>query len=234
MSRSRLLIFAKYPEPGRVMTRLCPPLSADEAATIQRGCIRLLCERAFRAWPVRPLLVTAPDDRGEDFRTFVSPFVPLMNQGEGDLGERLLRAMESVLQADEPYVLIIGSDSPTMPPDRLTQAAEAMGRCDMVIGPAEDGGFYLIGVRRLHPDMFAGVQWGGDSVSDTVKSQATRCGLSVEVLEPWYDIDRFEDLERAARDMLSSQQRDDFELLRDIEEILNLASSRKPSAKARA
>jgi len=226
----KLLIFAKYPAPGAVMTRLCPPLTPEEAAAVQRACIRVLCERAFRSWPVRPVLVISPDDAEERFREFVGPYVPIMPQGTGDLGERLTRAAQSALADGSPEVLIIGADSPTIRADVLTAASEKLEKADVVIGPCDDGGFYLIGLKRVEDGMFADIDWGTQRVMAQTTRRIKARGMSLAKLGPWYDIDRPADLERAVRDIRSAQQPDDYELRRVLETVLEQANERQAEA----
>jgi uncharacterized protein len=227
----KLIIFAKYPEPGQVMTRLCPPLTHEVAAQIQTACIRLLCERAFRSWPVRPVLCVSPDDREDDFRKLAGPFVQIATQGEGDLGERILRMAETTLQEGEDRLLIIGSDSPTISAEHVAAATKKLSRADVVLGPCEDGGFYVLGLKRTDPKMFSGVAWGSDSACEQVKSACKACGLKVATSTSWYDIDRVSDLERAVVDIREANQRDDYQLLRTIETALEGVKGRKAGAR---
>lgn len=214
------------------MTRLCPPLTADEAATVQRACIRLLCERAFRTWPVRPKLVISPDDSESRFREFVGPFVPMMPQGEGDLGERMKRAAATALQNGSEAVIIIGSDSPTLPERLLLEAGRRLADADVVLGPADDGGVYLIALRAIHPKMFNGAQWSGDRVAEQIRAGVAASGLVVDTIEPWYDIDRYEDLSRALKDIRTAGALDDFELRLVLESVLQASATRNAETKS--
>lgn len=227
----KLLIFAKHPTPGQVMTRLCPPLSHDDAAKIQRACIRMLCERSFRAWPVRPTLVITPDDSEKDFRDFVGPYVPVTMQGDGDLGDRLARVCQAQFDAGEKEVLVIGTDSPTMPFDTPKLVQEKLAKADVVVGPTEDGGYYCIGLRKFDQRLFADIDWGSDKVFEQTKAQAKKCKLKFDTLLEWYDIDRPEDVRRAVDDIVKADLRDDFELRRVLEDIV---ASMKGSGKAKA
>jgi rSAM/selenodomain-associated transferase 1 len=217
---TRLLIFAKYPEPGEVMTRLCPAITSQEAAKIQRACIRLLCERAFRSWPVRPLLFISPDDAEDRFREFANPYIPMMPQGDGDLGDRLTRAAKTAFDEGSPELLIIGTDSPTITDEMIDAAQKRLKESDVVIGPCDDGGFYLIGMKHFDDQMFKDIEWGSDRVTDQAVRQLKSRGIKVGMLEPWYDIDRPADLKRAAKDMRTADRYDAYELLRVIEEVL--------------
>ncbi len=226
------MIFAKYPAPGRVMTRLCPPATADEAAGVQRACIRLLCERALRSWPVRPTLVATPDDSEASFREFLGPYMPIVPQGDGDLGARLTRAAKAALEQDDESVIIIGSDSPTMPQQSLIDAIHALETSDAVLGPCQDGGFYLVGLARTHDDMFTGINWSGDQAASQTRERLGASGLSVTEIGPWYDVDRFEDLGRVLSDIKAGGNSDDYELRRMLETVLENANERIPGARA--
>ncbi len=220
MPTTKLLIFAKYPEPGEVMTRLCPPITPEEAARIQRACIRLLCERAFRSWSVRPVLVISPDDAEDCFREFANPYVPMMPQGDGDLGDRLTRAAKAEFDEGTTQLLIIGTDSPTITDDMIAAAQKKLKVSDVVVGPCDDGGFYLLGLKRFDDQMFKDIEWGSDRVTAQAVERSKSCGMKVGMLKPWYDIDRPADLQRAAKDMRKADRYDAYELLRTIEEVL--------------
>ena len=213
------------------MTRLCPPLTADEAAGVQRACIRLLCERAFRVWPVRPTLVVSPDDSEDQFRELVGPYIPLLQQGEGDLGERLARAASHSFDAGATELMIIGSDSPTIPEQRVIDAREALDDSDLVIGRCDDGGFYLLAIKRMHDDLFSEIEWSTERTADQTVARAKSIGMTVSEIAPWYDIDRVEDLARTAADIRSAGNVDDFELLQTVESALAAAKKRKAGTK---
>lgn len=230
MTDPRLLIFAKYPETGRVKTRLCPPLSPEQAAAIQRSCIRLVCERAFRAWPVRPVLVISPDDSEAAFRTLVGPYIRIQPQGGGDLGDRLARAIDAAFQSGDEQVLVMGSDSPTIPAGRFDDAHNALRTHDLILGPCDDGGFYLLGLKRTHDDLFKRVPWSTNRTCSGMTKQALACGLKVATLDPWYDIDRPDDLPRAMADVRSSKREDDYELLTVLEGAVAALPKRKATA----
>lgn len=208
------------------MTRLCPPLTPQEAAGVQRACIRLLCERGFRSWQVRPALVISPDDSEREFREIVGPYVPILPQGDGDLGARLLNVAERVL-SEEPLVLLVGSDSPTLPEEFLREAATLLKTVDAVLGPCADGGFYLLGLRRVHRDMFRGVTWGTAVTAKQTLAALAKCGMSVAELDPWYDVDDTAGLRRAADDLRRADAPDGFELLRTLEQALQAAERRR-------
>ena len=228
----KLLIFAKHPTAGQVMTRLCPPVDPEDAARIQRACIRMLCERSFRAWPVRPTLVITPDDTAESFRECVGPYVPLLPQGDGDLGARLTRVCKAQFDAGEQALLIIGTDSPTMPYDTPKLVQQKLAKADVVVGPTEDGGYYCIGLKKFDERLFADIDWGSDKVFEQTLAQAKKCKLKVETLPEWYDLDRPEDVQRSIDDIVKADHRDDFELRRVLEEVAAKMPAKGKKAKA--
>lgn len=184
----RVALFARYPEPGRAKTRLIPALGADGAAALHRR----LTERALDA--VResglPFELRHTGAPPEGFRDWLGPDVPLAEQGEGSLGERMARA------AAEPPVILVGSDLPDLLPRHLRAAAEALRAHPAAIGPAEDGGYYLLALRVPMPFLFEPLAWGTDAVLPATLARFAAHGVAPAVLEPLADLDRPEDLPR--------------------------------------
>lgn len=231
MPTTHLLIFCKYPAAGEVMTRLCPPLTHDEAATVQRACIRLLCERAFRVWDVRPRLVISPDDAEESFREFVGPYIPILTQGDGEIGQRFARAVAVASSDGAEKIIIIGSDSPTLTAEHINAAASELDKADAVLGPCDDGRHYLLGVKRPCDEWLTRVDWSGDRVVAQAKKAAGR-GMTLHLLQPWYGIDTIAGLERALADIRAVNACDDYELRRVIEMTLEAAGKRKSKVRS--
>lgn len=233
MANPKLLIFAKYPAPGSVKTRLCPSLTPEQAAAVHRACVRLVCERAFRIWPVQPILHITPDDSEQRFREFLGPYIPIRKQGAGNLGCRLDRAVRAAFRESNEPVLIVGADSPTMPARLLTDARERLGRDDAVIGPCDDGGFYLLGLKRTRQGIFDRIDWGTERAAAQMKRRISTCGLKVSLLDRWYDLDRPDDLERAANDLTEADEPDSFELRRILSQVLQSKQKRSCAATGR-
>lgn len=123
-------------------------------------------------------------------------------QRGSDLGARLLGTIRSLRARGFRRVVVIGSDSPTLPPALLNQAFAALQQgAEVVLGPAEDGGYYLVGSTRVLPVMFEGIPWGTNRVLRATLQSLDRSGVRLFILPPWYDVDRPEDLERARRDL---------------------------------
>ena len=128
-------------------------------------------------------------------------------QGQGDLGTRLTAALSECFARNARKVVVLGSDSPHLPPERLAEALEALDSADLVLGPAEDGGYYLIALRRFAPEIFDGVEWGAACVFDQTRRAAERAGFRVRALEPFYDLDEWRDCERLAASCTAGARR---------------------------
>jgi rSAM/selenodomain-associated transferase 1 len=199
--KRHLVVFAKTPQPGRVKTRLTPRLSAEDAAGLARAFLLDVLALARRVPDADRVLAYTPRGTREEMGALAGPRFRLRVQQGRDLGERLARAFSSLLRRPDDRTVIIGSDSPLLPPSRLAEAFAALDRADVVLGPCEDGGYYLIGLRRWVPALLAGVRWSTDfAFADTI-TNANRLSLSRSVLESDYDVDDFRGLARLVQDL---------------------------------
>lgn len=187
MPEPRVVLFTRYPEPGRAKTRLIPALGEDGAAALHRR----LAERTLAA--VRAsglpyeLRVTGAEPAA--FRAWLGP-MDAVPQGDGDLGERLARAAP-------PYpVLFIGADVPDLSANHLRAAADALRGAPAVVGPAEDGGYWLLGLAGAVRGIFDGIAWGTDAVFDQTMIRLRAAGAEPALLACLADCDRPEDLVR--------------------------------------
>ena len=189
-----LIVFARYPTPGRTKTRLIGHLGAQGAAALQDAMTRHTLAQAA-AWNV------ARAERIEVRFTGTDGGAPAMAQrygetwiynpqGAGDLGRRMRRAMRDAFQDGAGCVLIIGTDSPGITPEILHEAFAALKTHDLVLGPARDGGYYLIGLGRPCEELFTNISWGRRSVLSQTLKAAELAGLSVHLLRPLGDVDR--------------------------------------------
>jgi rSAM/selenodomain-associated transferase 1 len=186
-----VIVFARAPEPGAAKTRLIPRLGAAGAAELHARMTRRALDTARAAFPGAVELCCAPDAAHPFFRDIGG--VRLAEQGPGDLGERMHRAL---VRAGGPAILI-GSDCPALTPDYLHAAGTALkGGAEAVLGPAEDGGYVLIGARQSIPALFGGIEWGSAGVLDAQCERLRALGWRWAELAPLWDVDRPEDLER--------------------------------------
>jgi rSAM/selenodomain-associated transferase 1 len=195
--RIALCIMAKAPVSGQVKTRLCPPLSLDEAARLYQCFLEDKIAQVLGIHGVEPVLAYTPDGAVVVFET-LAPGVTLVPQRGGDLTSRLVSVLERLFESGFDAAIVIDSDTPTLP-SRLLEGAVAQlasGEPDLVLGPSEDGGYYLIGLRGVHRALFEGIPWSTPAVLDETLRGARRLRLRVAQLAPWYDVDTGEDLAR--------------------------------------
>jgi rSAM/selenodomain-associated transferase 1 len=202
-------IMAKAPLPGQVKTRLCPPLSHDEAAGLYR-CFLLDKIQQVRALErARPVIAYAPEDAGQIFGA-MAPDLELLPQRGADLGVRLTGILERLLGSGHDGAVAIDSDTPTLPVRLLQQAVDRLAddpELDVVLGPTEDGGYYLIGLKAPQPVLFTDMPWStSDVLPETVRRAAGR-RLRLAQLPPWYDVDTSEDLNRLRAELARSEAR---------------------------
>jgi rSAM/selenodomain-associated transferase 1 len=195
-----LIIFAKAPIPGQVKTRLCPPLTPDEAATLHGSFVLDTLERTKTAvtrlkLPFDRYLACAPSSTLVFFKIMEErQAVKLIDQEGEDLGARMHRACETLFKLGYQRVLIIGTDVPSLPLDYYKQALTLLEKHDLVLGPALDGGYYLIGLNKPAPILFENIPWSTDRVLALTREKANSLGLTIGLLPEWRDIDQIEDL----------------------------------------
>ena len=183
----RVVLFTRWPEPGRAKTRLIPALGPDGAAALHRRLTgRALAAMRASGLPMEVRTTGAPLPA---FRAWLGDGPALVDQGGGDLGARLLRAAD-------PPVILIGADIPDLSADVLQAAAAALQDAPAVIGPAEDGGYYLLGLRSPMPFLFDAMPWGTDQVFALTMARLAARGVVPAVLPVLADLDRPEDLPR--------------------------------------
>ena len=191
-----IALFAKAPVAGSVKTRLVPPLTAEEAARVARALLEATIESVVGSLPARWTLFLdgAADD---SLRALASARgIRLRPQGGGDLGARLAEAFRTLRSEGATRVLAIGADGPTLPAGLLAEAIDALAECDLVLGPTEDGGYYLVGAAVTGEEIFRDTPWGTGAVLSTTLERAAEAGRSVRLLPAWYDVDSVEDLRR--------------------------------------
>lgn len=190
-------IMAKVPRPGAVKTRLCPPLLADEAAALYRCFLLDKIASVGALANAHPVIAYTPEDAHAELKDLAPGFALVAQQGP-DLGARLHSTLGGLLGSGYPAAIAVDSDTPTLPLDFLQRAVDLLSRpgSDVVLGPTEDGGYYLIGIRAVHRELFEDVPWSTSEVLDITLRRAARTGLHVTCLPSWFDVDTADDLER--------------------------------------
>jgi len=209
-----MAVMAKAPLPGRSKTRLCPPLSPAQAAAMSAAFLRDVTENLLLAAgesDIAPYVAYAPAGMQHLFAGIVadgtgfvladgSAAMPPRVEG---FGTCLLHAIETLLSAGYDTACVLNSDSPTLPTSFLSQAADILGQPGdrAVLGPAEDGGYYLLGVKQAHAALFVDIDWSTERVAGQTRMRAQDVGLDLVELPLWYDVDDQASLSRLARDI---------------------------------
>lgn len=199
MKSPDLILFAKQPMAGKVKTRLQRDYTPLQVAEIATFLIRASVRLASSSWPSEIYLYAAPDPDHALFKELARDFhIHLAQQAPGDLGQKMLQAMRDGI-ARSGAAGILGCDVPHCPWEIIEQAHEHLANGKCVLGPAEDGGYYFIGLQQAQAALFKGIAWGGDRVAELTLASARRLGLRFEMLPVLNDIDTTEDLWLAAQ-----------------------------------
>ena len=190
-------IMAKAPRAGEVKTRLCPPLSLEDAAELYRRFLLDKIEQVKALRTASPALAYTPAEASAFFEEVAQGFILVPQRGT-DLGDRLASSLGELLDKGHRGALAIDSDTPTLPLGFLQRALDLVTtpEIDVVLGPTEDGGYYLIGLRTVHRELFEAIAWSTSQVLPETLRRADAKGLRVACLPPWYDIDTPDDLAR--------------------------------------
>ncbi len=190
MDRPLLILFAKAPVAGRVKTRLCPPLTPDQAAGLHSALVQETIEMLSTFSDVADVELSSNSSN----ESWPSVTVPRSVQPAGDLGARLFHALAGALALGREVAMVVGSDSPGLPSSHIGALLESAA--DVTLGPTLDGGFFAIACRRVHASMFEGVRWSTAFTLDDAVRSAAQCGLTVAIGPAWFDVDVEHDLER--------------------------------------
>lgn len=204
-ARPVIAIMAKAPLAGAVKTRLCPPLTAEDAAELSRAFIADKVEQVRGVDAARGAIVYTPDEGRGFFERLAPDFVLLPQRGD-DLGARLVSSFDWFFAEGYPAAAFVDSDSPTLPREFLLQALDLVASpdVDVVLGPSADGGYYLIGLRKACPELFTHMPWSTPRIFAETTARAARLGLRVASLPPWFDVDTGLDLERLESSLRST------------------------------
>ena len=199
-----LLVVAKRPASGKTKTRLTPPLSPERAAALYECFLRDTLDLIRQVPDVQPVVAYLPAEAEGYFAALAPDFERILQEG-ADLGARLDNALTAYLRRGYQHVVIINSDGPTLPPSHLKAAFVALaGEVDVVLGPCDDGGYYLIGVKRPVPRLLREVQMSTPNVTAETLALADEEGIRVELLPVWYDVDAAASLARLVEELATA------------------------------
>jgi rSAM/selenodomain-associated transferase 1 len=192
-STSRTLgLFAKEPRPGQVKTRLAAATSPEWACQFAEACLFDVVGRLAHV-EARRVLAYAPRTAAPYFAQAVGDRFTLAPQGDGDLGQRMAAFFTQQFRAGAEAVVLLGTDSPTVPLEFIERAFRELESVDVVLGPATDGGYYLLGCARRLPPVFDGVAWSTSDVLGQTIARLSEQEWPLAVLPPWYDVDTLDD-----------------------------------------
>jgi rSAM/selenodomain-associated transferase 1 len=208
-----LAVMTKAPQAGRVKTRLVPPLTPEEAAELNKCFLRdtaAAISNAAGADAVRGIAVYTPVGAESAYTDILPADFSLLPQRGDKFGERLYLAMEDLFKCGFESVCLIDSDSPTVPAENFAAAVELLSTTEdrVVLGPSDDGGYYLIGVKKPHRHLFEQIDWSTESVLNQTMQRATEIGIKIKLLPAGYDIDDDASLKRLCAELLGEEAGD--------------------------
>ncbi len=206
MSRPAVIVMVKAPRAGFVKTRLTPPLSGMDAAALAECFAQDTVNSASRV-ASEVIIAYAPADGRDMLEAFLRNNLHWLEQHGADLGERLEDATVRAFGMGFGPLVFIGADSPTLPHLFIDTAIHSLAaaQSDITLGPTDDGGFYLVGLRRHAPGLFQNVAWSTPQTYAQAAHNAARLGLRLLELQPWYDVDTPADLERLRAELFADE-----------------------------
>lgn len=198
-NRRALILFVKNPLPGAVKTRLVPPFTPEDAAELYACMLQDTLAMAQQLVGITPFIFYQDDPGAADYFATIAPRVPVAPQQGETLGERMRRAFTAIFGRGFGEVAIIGSDAPDLPAEYIYEAFTQLEyeHTDVAIGPAADGGYYLLALKRVWDELFADIPWSSADVLAVTLARAGDAQLGVARLPLWYDLDTPEELQRA-------------------------------------
>jgi rSAM/selenodomain-associated transferase 1 len=216
-----IAVMVKAPRPGQVKTRLVPPLTPDMASMLSASFLRDITENillAARDSGIHGYVAYAPAGSEALFdgmlahgmRLVLADGAGVSAPGVHGFGRCLLQAAQSLFDRGHNAVCLLNSDSPTLPTSLLSQAARALAESGdrVVLGPADDGGYYLVGLKAPHIHLFQDIDWSTSRVAEQTRQRARALGIAIVELHAWYDVDDAASLLRLCRDVTSGEQVD--------------------------
>ena len=196
IAKKHLIIFTRYPQPGKTKTRLIPALGVEGATNLQRQMTEFTLSKVkkFQESAAISFEIRFTGGNLQLMQNWLGTELNYLLQGEGDLGKRMENSFLSAFNKGAQEVVIIGIDCPDISAEVLAQAFEKIHNCDLLLGPAVDGGYYLIGLKRAIGELFINIDWGTSKVLQQTVDIAQQLNLSVGYLATLADVDRPEDL----------------------------------------
>ncbi len=200
-----IIIMAKVPAAGKVKTRLEPILSPEKCAELAGAFLQDAINKASEQ-SNQLIIAFFPFDEREYFNKFSNQNIIFTPQKGTDLGEKMFNAFKFAFEQKADSAVMIGTDSPTFPQKFIAQSFDFLENSDAVLGKSEDGGYYLIGLKKLEKGIFENVEWSNEKTFAQTARNIEKCGLKLSNLPEWFDVDLPEDLERLRRDLKRNKE----------------------------
>ncbi len=200
MMKKAIIVMTKIPIAGTVKTRLSPRLSAEHAATLAACFLRDTVSRA-KSLKNDLIIAYSPAGKPDVLQAILPEQKTFVEQKGANLGARMFHAFEFAFAGKSDSVVMIGTDSPTLPAEYITQAFKKLSESDAVLGRTADGGFYLIGLRILRKEIFENIEWSSPRTFEQTALNIEMLNLKLSLLPDWYDIDTPDDLKKLKKDL---------------------------------
>ena len=226
-----LIIFARYPQAGKVKKRLAATLGRRNAATLYRSFVETILANT-RSRSFDRLLFYTPAEKKEDFAAWLGKEIPLCSQEGDNLGERLSSAFARVFEKEPRRAVVIGTDSPLIDRKTVLEAFRKLENRDCVVGPSEAGGYYLLGLSHFLKDIFRNIDWGTEKVLGQTVENLRKLNVRYSLLKEHFDVDTGKDLVKLAHSLEKMKRKDSPGLLplkRVLNEVIGRGSSREES-----
>ena len=189
MNETVLVVMAKEPRLGSTKTRLCPPLTPSQATGLYEALLMDTISLAAGLGAVDLAVAVTPPESEIYFKRISPPDSLLVPVSCVNIGDCLVQVLGRLLEMGYQRAIALNSDGPSLPASYIKRAVQLLGDHDLVLGPSEDGGYYLVGLKRLHTQIFSDIEWSTKLVTAQTFAKAQQLGLNVAQLPLWYDID---------------------------------------------
>lgn len=196
-----IIIMAKQPRAGKTKTRLCPPFTIEGAAVLFEALLRDTIELAAGLEGIQLAIAISPPEARAYFSSISPPGTLLLPIEGANIGICLEKALEGLLERKFKKVIALNADGPSLPREYLVDAFRLLDSNDVVLGPGEDGGYYLVGLKQMNADIFADIPWSTSAVLEKTLAQAAQSGLRTALTPTWYDVDIPADVDRLIKEI---------------------------------
>ena len=201
MDNSVIVVMAKQPVVGKTKTRLCPPFTPEEAANLFEALMRDTIYLTSQVPNAQTAVAISPPGSEAYFQSITPSNTRLLSVEGRDIGVCLAKSFELLFQQGYKKIIAFNADGPTLPLDYLVKTLEYLDQHDVVLGPSDDGGYYLIGLKKLNWILFKDINWSTNQVFEQTKLKVKQAGLSLAETPPWYDVDTDPDFKRLVKDL---------------------------------